>query len=124
MNDPRQKSECPSCGFPLERDRHTECPKCETTIRASSLFGLLEVDVAHSGETWETARLKIEQAVDRAIHWGHSGVKIIHGHGAATGRAIIAPRAVALMKQLAEQTGGTFTKDRQNQGAHLIWFNG
>ena len=75
MNDPRQKSECPSCGFPLEPDRHTECPKCETSIRASSLFGLLEVDVA-------------------------------------------------LMKQLAEQTGGTFTKDRQNQGAHLIWFNG
>ena len=124
MNHPRRDSECPSCGFPLDPDRQVECPKCGTSIRAGSLFGLLEVDVAHSGESWEGARQKIEQAVDRAIHRGHAGVKIIHGHGAATGRAIIAPRAVALMKQLAAQTGGTFTKDRHNQGAHLIWFNG
>ena len=40
------------------------------------------------------------------------------------GPAIITPQAIALMKCLAEQTGGTFTKDRQNQGASIIWFNG
>lgn len=114
--------ECPSCGFPVERGRDTTCRKCNAPIREQSLLGLLEVDVVHSGESWETARAKIEAAVDQAIHWGHAGVKIIHGYGASTGRSIIAPRAISLMRALADRTGGTFTRDRQNPGAHLIWF--
>ena len=123
MNNPPPKTACPSCGIPLEAGQHIECPKCETPIRGQSLLGLLEVDVVHSGETWESSRQKIEEAVDRSLHWGHAGVKIIHGYGSTSGRSVIAPQAVALMKRLAEHTGGTFTKDRQNRGASVIWFN-
>ena len=114
--------ECPRCGFPLDSDRQPECPKCGAEIRAEALLGLLEIDVAHGGETWEQARHKIEEAVDRALHRGHKGVKIIHGHGSRTGRAVIAPQAVTLMRGLALRTGGRFTADRQNPGASLIWF--
>ena len=115
--------ECPSCGFPLARGRDTVCPKCEAPIQGGNLLPLLEVDVVHGGETWSTAREKITAAVDRAILWGHAGVKIIHGHGATTGRSVIAPQAITLMRALAEHTGGTFAKDKQNPGASLIWFN-
>lgn len=114
--------ECPSCGYPLDV-RATHCPKCDQSVRAASRLGILEVDVAHAGESWEVAREKIERAVDQAISWGHAGVKIIHGRGAGSGRSVIGPCAVTLMKALAEKTGGTFTVDRNNPGAHLIWFN-
>ncbi len=86
-------------------------------------MGMLEVDVAHAGETWEEASRKIEQAIDQGIHWGHKGVKIIHGHGANTGRAVIAPRAIAYLKHLAESTGGRYVRDRHNPGASIVWLN-
>ena len=43
----------------------TVCPKCGESLRGRSLQGMLEVDVAHAGETWEVAREKILRAVDR-----------------------------------------------------------
>lgn len=115
--------ECPSCGFPVDPAVHNTCPKCDSAVRTSSALGLLEVDVVHAGESWEDASHKIEHAVDHALRWGHKGVKIIHGHGSTTGRAIIAPRAVALIKRLATTTGGRFAKDRQNPGASILWLN-
>ena len=115
--------ECPRCGFPVKAGRHDCCPKCEAPIRSESLFGMLEVDVAHGGETWDAARGKIESAVDKAIYYGHAGVKIIHGHGSSTGQSVIGPKAIKLMKELATSTGGTFAQDRNNPGAHIIWFN-
>jgi DNA-nicking Smr family endonuclease len=84
---------------------------------------MLEVDVVHSGEDWEEAARKIEAAVDQAVHRGHKGVKIIHGHGSATGRSALAPRAMTYMRHLAEVTGGRFTRDRNNPGASIIWLN-
>ena len=98
--------------------RHLRWP-----VRAVARLGLLVVDVAHAGESWEQARAKIEAAVDAALARGHSGVKVIHGHGASTGRARIAPLAIQWMRTLATRTGGTFTQDRNNPGAHLIWFS-
>lgn len=115
--------ECSNCGFPLDPSRQQVCPKCENSIAGSASLGVLEADVCHAGENWEEAARKIERAIDQGIQWGHKGVKIIHGHGASTGRAVIAPRAVALMRKLAERTGGRFSKDRQNPGASIVWLN-
>ena len=122
MSSPNS-SECPSCGFPLERGRDTTCPKCDASIQSARLLPLLEVDVVHNRETWNEARDKIEAAIDRALVWGNAGVKIIHGHGSTTGKSVIAPQAIALMRALAERTGGTFARDKQNPGASLVWFN-
>lgn len=99
------------------------CPKCGERILGTILQGLLEVDVVHSGETWEEARLKIVDAVDRAIANGHKGVKIIHGYGATSGNSRIRGRAVELLRGLANRTGGRLAPDRDNEGAHLLWLN-
>ena len=107
----------------MDPARHVTCPKCGKQVRGTPLLGLLEQDVVHAGEDWETASRKIEDAVDRALRWGHAGVKVVHGHGATTGRSLIAPRAIALMKALRDRHGGIFTRDKNNPGAHIIWFN-
>lgn len=115
--------DCPTCGFPIDPSGEKACPKCESSFTASGVFGILEVDVAHSGESWDEAARKIERAIDRGIQWGHKGVKVIHGHGSSTGQAVIAPRAISFMRHLAETTGGRFARDRQNPGASIVWFN-
>lgn len=123
MSSSEQSAYCPSCGIPLDQELHDSCPKCEEPVRGLRLKGLLEVDVVHSGEDWETARRKIEKAIDIALYKGHSGVKIIHGYGSTSGRSVIGSRATALMRSLAERNHGRFAPDRSNPGAHLIWFN-
>lgn len=115
--------ECPHCGFPIDPSRQDSCPKCDAAVRGHSGLGLLEVDVVHSGESWEIASDKIHAAIDRALHWGHQGVKIVHGYGSSTGRSVIGPRAVALLRHLAERTGGRFARDRHNPGASIVWLN-
>jgi len=100
-----------------------ECPKCGEPLRGQIYRGLLEVDVAHSGETWELAHEKIVRAVDRGILHGHRGVKIIHGYGSAgAGRAVIASRAIPLLRSLSERTGGRMVQEKGNPGAHILWF--
>jgi len=107
----------------VEQGAYDYCPKCDYPLRGLRLKGLLEVDVVHSGEDWHRARTKIEKAVDDALYEGHSGVKIIHGYGSTSGRSALGPRTISLMRSLAERTDGRFTGDRNNPGAHLIWFN-
>lgn len=114
---------CPTCEFPLNPGRDAQCPKCGSDVRGKPLQGLLEVDVAHSGESWDDARQKIIRAVDVGILHGHSGVKIIHGWGSTTGRATIRQQAVRLLQSLAHRTGGNLVPDKQNPGAHILWLN-
>lgn len=114
---------CPTCEFPIRVGRMAVCPKCGEALRGKALQGLLEVDVAHSGETWEVAREKILRAVDRGVMNGHRGVKIIHGYGAANGRAVIRNHAVPLLRSLAVKVGGRLSEDRQNPGAHILWLD-
>jgi DNA-nicking Smr family endonuclease len=85
--------------------------------------GLLEVDVAHSGETWDVAREKIIRAVNQAMLHGHSGVKIIHGWGASTGRSVLSGLAVTLLRGFAQRYGGRLSPDKHNPGAHVLWLN-
>ena len=115
---------CPNCEFPGNPGRMDACPKCGETLRGRAFQGLLEVDVAHSGETWEVAREKILRAVDRGVMHGHRGVKIIHGYGAASGRAVIRNQAVPLLRSLAVKVHGRLAQDRQNPGAHILWLDG
>jgi hypothetical protein len=115
--------ECPYCEFPLDPARSCACPKCGENVRGVISRGLLEVDVAHAGETWEVAREKIIRAMDQALLHGHGGLKIIHGWGASTGRSVLSGLAVALMRGLAQRHGGRLAPDRQNPGAHILWLN-
>jgi hypothetical protein len=84
---------------------------------------LLEVDVAHAGESWQEAHATIIRALNDAINNNYKGLKIIHGYGSLTGEAVIGPRAIALMRHLAEEEGGRFVKDQNNPGSSLIWLN-
>ncbi len=112
--------DCPECGFPLESGG-AACPKCGETWSGRPVRGLLEVDVAHAGETWEQAREKILRAVDRGVMNGHRGVKIIHGYGASRGRGVIRIQALPLLRALAAKTGGRLAPDQGNPGAHILW---
>lgn len=115
--------ECPECGFPLEEFGVVRCPKCDGFESLSERRGILEVDVAHGGETWEQAREKILDALDEAVNGGYRGLKIIHGYGSTTGSAVIGPRATAFLRHLAEDLGGRYVGDRRNRGASLVWLN-
>lgn len=116
--------QCCHCDFPNLATANSVCPKCgESSSSSTGQASLLEIDIAHQGETWEEARSKLLQAIDSSLHAGRKGVKIIHGYGSTTGQAVIAPRAIALMRQMAEQYQGRYVKDKHTQGASLIWWN-
>src|SRR5437763_1511837 len=113
-------SECPVCGNPGGRPG-TRCQKCGELLASHPTRPLLVVDVAHAGESWEQARQKIIKAVDRALAGRHKGVKIVHGYGHSTGRAVIRTQAVELLNTLARRTGGRLKADGNNPGAHIFW---
>ena len=115
--------ECPECGFPIDRFGGDHCPKCDGLAPREVRQGMLEVDVAHAGETWEHAREKIVAALDEAIYYRHAGLKIVHGYGSRTGQSIIGPRATAFLRHLAEEVGARYAGDRNNRGASIIWLN-
>jgi DNA-nicking Smr family endonuclease len=112
---------CPDCEFPVDPGRMTECPKCGRNLRGQPWQGVLEVDVAHSGETWDVAREKILRAVDRGVVNGHRGVRIIHGIGGGRGGGVIRKNAVPLLQNLSARVGGRLTPDAGNRGAHILW---
>lgn len=120
--------DCPRCEFPLQAMGLRECPKCgyAGALRAGkgTQQGVLEVDIAHSGESWEMAKKKLDQALDDALYYNHAGLKVIHGWGSSSGgEAVIGPRAQSYLRHYAEVYGGRFTTDRHTPGASLIWFN-
>lgn len=114
---------CPRCEYSVDLARDKECPKCGERIRGQTFQPLLEVDVAHSREDWDAAQRKIIAAFDHALLHGHRGVKIIHGHGSATGRSLIRQRSVPLLRSLAIKTGGKLVQDKENPGAHILWLD-
>ena len=114
---------CNNCGFPFEPSKTPICPKCQIDGDTGGYKQVLEIDVAHSGETWGMAREKIIAALDLAIYGNHKALKIIHGYGSLGGEAIIAPQAVSLMRHLAEQNNARFSKDNKNPGVSIIWLN-
>ncbi|MEO0415246.1 MAG: hypothetical protein AAF226_09875, partial [Verrucomicrobiota bacterium] len=122
-----EMEECDGCGFPIAAMGLQECPKCDYSSGASadqSELGVLEIDIAHSGESWEMAKEKMERALDKAMFHRHAGLKVIHGYGSTTGgHSVIGPRAIAYLRRLAEVHGGRYARDRYTPGASLIWLN-
>ena len=73
--------ECGQCGIPLD-SVVKECPKCgqKRAVRQDGKQ-ILEVDVAHAGETVERAITKLNQAASEALAGAYQGLKVVHGHG-------------------------------------------
>ena len=107
----------------MEIDEGQSCPKCDHPAEKQKLDELVIVDVAHSGETWDQAEVKILSALDTCLYQHYKGMKVIHGRGSHRGSGVIKARATQLMRHLAEQHGGTYTMDRHTDGASLIYFN-
>lgn len=102
----------------------TICPKCDHVAPSrQTKQGVLTVDIAHRGETWEIAKEKLQRAFDDALYYDHSCLKVIHGYGSKTGSSVIAPLAKSYLKHLAEVHGGRFVPDRHTTGASLVWLN-
>lgn len=117
---------CNECGFPLEAMGLSICPKCDHDAGRGRFTdqGILEVDVAHAGETWEEAKAKIDRAFDDALYYRHAALKVIHGYGATSGRSVIGPRAKSYLRHLADETeGARFAGDRRTEGASIVWLN-
>lgn len=115
---------CPACGFEPDTNNPRNCPKCETPLRPrkTTTEDLIEVDVAHAGETVEEALEKLDKAIRFAMRTHCRGLKVIHGRGSATGVSRLKPPVVAAMKRTAQIHGGKVVPDRNNPGAHLLWF--
>src|SRR6266513_5266060 len=112
---------CRTCGNPLNFANGSKFIKCGEPLRPYR--SLLEVDVAHAGESWEQAEEKIKRAVDQGLRDQHKGVKVIHGHGRSTGRAVIRAKAIDLLGERARSTRGRLVQDNGNPGAHILWLN-
>ncbi len=109
--------ECGSCGNPLERVGE-ECPKCgnREAVRADGKR-VLEVDVAHGGETVERALAKLEQAVDETLKAGYARLRVIHGYGSQAHHTHRIQGAVrAKLEEFQKRYGGRLETD-QNPGA-------
>jgi len=116
--------ECSGCGFPVEAMGVTVCPKCDYVApRRSTHQGVLTVDIAHNGESWERALEALKRALDDAIHYDHSCLKVIHGYGSGGRASVIGPLAQRYLKHWAEVNGGRFVGDRHTRGASLVWLN-
>ncbi|MEM7386186.1 MAG: hypothetical protein AAF514_14690 [Verrucomicrobiota bacterium] len=115
---------CAGCGMTVSAADHEYCPKCDEPLRGAIVRGLYEVDIAHSGETWEVADRKLMQAFNQALLGQHKGLKVVHGYGSGLGHSSsIRNRAVPKMRRLAEQTGAKLVRDRNTEGAHILYFN-
>lgn len=114
-------ADCLKCGFPLAQASH--CPKCGARRDVERQGGVHEIDVAHNGETWDVAESMIIHGLSVAIENHCKALRVIHGYGASSGISIIAPRAISLMRHLAETHDGRFAKDKSNPGVSIIWLN-
>ena len=117
------KLHCHNCGLEIEVLSVTTCPKCDTPVRKRTNGQVFQVDVVHSGEDLHEALRKLERAIDRAVCENYRGLKVIHGHGSSTGISLLKPHIIAAMKRASNHHGGKAVPDRDNPGAHLLWFD-
>lgn len=114
--------ECDRCGFLVELDQGSVCPKCGREVVARYAGKLVEVDIAHEGERIGEALDKLERALDRALVGDARGLKVIHGHGASGRGGAIGPRIRGWLRSEAARYGWKVVRDKYNDGATLVWF--
>lgn len=101
----------------------TCCPKCDCDVYARGRDELMEIDVVHGGEEWPEALTKIQRAISAALLGSYKGLKVVHGHGAADGHTSkLRPRVIAFLNEYARGHAGRVTRDRRNEGAHILYF--
>lgn len=114
--------ECGTCGFPVDLDRTSMCPKCGKHVEAHVFGRLAEVDIAHDGERLGDALEKLGRALDRALAGGARGLKVIHGYGSEGRRGVIGPAARRWLRDEAARYRWKVARDQFNPGATLVWF--
>ena len=108
---------CGQCGIPLDT-LAKECPKCgeKRAVRQDGKQ-ILEVDVAHAGETVEKALAKLNQAASEALAGAYMGLRVVHGYGSGHNHTHLIKEAVQKrLLALQERYGGKLIQDG-NPGA-------
>jgi len=109
--------ECGQCGIPLDTVVK-ECPKCgeKRAVRQDGKR-VLEVDVAHGGDTVERALAKLNQAASEALAGAYMGLRVVHGYGSGHNHTHLIKEAVQKrLVSLRDKYGGQLIQDR-NPGA-------
>jgi hypothetical protein len=120
---------CPNidCGIDLALDA-LACPKCDEPLPVGLRDDFLEVDVAHSGETWAEALDKLEAAIGFARAQRFKGLRVIHGTGreadvdAWEGPGRIRRESLNYLRQAAVDIDAQLQPEKYNRGAHLLVF--
>ena len=95
-----------------------ECPKCgnREAVRADGKR-VLEVDVAHGGETVERALAKLNQAASEALAGAYMGLRVVHGYGSGHNHTHLIKEAVLKrLTALQDRYGGRLLQEG-NPGA-------
>ena len=109
--------ECGQCGIPLDT-LAKECPKCgeKRAVRQDGKK-ILEVDVAHAGETVDKALAKLNQAASEALAGAYMGLRVVHRYGSGHNHTHLIKEAVQKrLLALQERYGGKLIQDG-NPGA-------
>ena len=117
MADLMTKLNCGVCGNPIETVAEA-CPKCgeKRAVRQDGKK-ILEVDVAHAGETVERALAKLNQAASEALAGAYMGLRVVHGYGSGHNHTYLIKEAVRKrLLALQERYGGKLIQDG-NPGA-------
>ena len=104
--------ECGQCGIPLDT-LAKECPKCgeKRAVRQDGKK-ILEVDVAHAGETVEKALAKLNQAASEALAGAYMGLRVVHGYGSGHNHSHLIKEAVQKrLVALHDKYGGRLVQD-------------
>ena len=114
--------ECHNCG--VQGQVGESCIKCNTKLYRRFTRPLYVIDVAHSGEDREDAIQKVKKGIEASLSGSHKGLKVIHGRGLRSGHTgIIKNQVVRLLQREARRLGVRLVKDKDNPGAHILYFN-
>ena len=117
-----QIAECHNCG--VQGQVGESCIKCNTKLHRSFTRPLYVIDVAHSGEDREDAIQKVIKGIEISLNGNHKGLKVIHGRGSRSGHTgIIKNQVVRLLQKEARRLEARLVKDKDNPGAHILYFN-
>ena len=75
-----------------------------------------------SGEDREDAIRKVIKGIEISLSNNHRGLKVIHGHGSKSGSGIIKDHVLPLLRKEARRLNASLVKDKNNPGAHTLYF--